>query len=213
ARLWRADVSTGFGEQRRVSLPDGTAALLNTDSALALGFRPGVRRVALLQGEALFEVTPDAVPFRVAALGGEVEALGTGFAVRAVAGEAAVTVTDGRVRVSAGGGPDGAVEVRPREQARYRDAGGPVRVAAVDLDEVLSWRAGRIVFEGRPFGEALAELARYVPETVVLADRRAAAEPVSAVFSVGQAVAAIAALAATQNLTMRRIPGLAILIS
>ncbi|KGM30526.1 FecR family protein, partial [Inquilinus limosus] len=39
ALLWRADHRTGIGEQARIPLPDGSTVLLNTDSAIALGFR------------------------------------------------------------------------------------------------------------------------------------------------------------------------------
>jgi transmembrane sensor len=219
ALLWRADHRTGIGEQARVSLPDGSAVLLNTDSAIALGFRPGLRLVTLLQGEALFEARRDAAaPFRVAALGGNTETEGAVFAVRAVEADATVTVAEGRGRVfgpaaaEAPVPPAGAVDLAAGQQAWYREGSAPGRAAPVDLGAVLAWRAGRIVFDRKPFAEAVAELGRYVPERVVLADRGRAAEPVGGVFSIREAQAALSALADTQGLPLRRVPGVVIVI-
>ncbi|WP_225771169.1 FecR domain-containing protein [Inquilinus sp. Marseille-Q2685] len=219
ALLWRADHRTGIGEQARIPLPDGSAVLLNTDSAIALGFRPGLRLVTLLQGEALFEARRDAAaPFRVAALGGNSETEGAVFAVRAVEDEATVTVAEGRAGVfgpaaaAAPMPPAGAVALAAGQQARYREGSAPGRAAPVDLGAALAWRAGRIVFDRKPFAEAVAELGRYVPERVVLADGGRAAEPVGGVFSIREAQAALAALAETQGLALRRVPGVVIVI-
>ncbi|WP_026872777.1 FecR family protein [Inquilinus limosus] len=219
ALLWRADHRTGVGEQARVSLPDGSTVLLNTDSAIALGFRPGLRLVTLLQGEALFEAGRDAAaPFRVAALGGNTETGGAAFAVRAIGEDVTVTLAKGRAGVfgpaaaEAPFPPAGAVDLVAGQQARYREGSAPGRAAPVDLGTALAWRAGRIVFDGKPFGEAVAELGRYVPERIVLADRSRAGEPVGGVFSIGEAQAALSALADTQGLPLRRIPGVVIVI-
>lgn len=218
--LLGADYRTEPGELREITLSDGTRVTLNTDSALALHFKPGLRLVELLQGEALFEVRNNAdALFRVSALGHNVDSLGTVFAVRATADEAKITVSEGHVRVS---GPSSAeaqstqaafVDVRARQQTSYSRDGNPAYAFAVDLDAELAWRSGRIIFEGRPFSQALAELSRYVPERVVLAARMTAEERVSAIFSTREASHAIMALAQTHGLTARRIPGVMILVS
>ncbi len=70
-----------------------------------------------------------------------------------------------------------------------------------------------MIFDGKPFGKALGELGRYVRERVVLGDRSRAGEPVSAIFSIRQANEAIVALARTQGLSVRRIPGIVIYVS
>ncbi len=106
-----------------------------------------------------------------------------------------------------------AVTIKPDEQTQYRRGGAPNPVTSIDPEQVLAWRTGRVIFEGRPFAAAIAELGRYVPERIVLVDRRARHDPVSAVFSIRQADAAVAALAETQGLTARRIPGVMIVIS
>ncbi|MGK9236853.1 FecR domain-containing protein [Inquilinus limosus] len=219
--LWQADHRTGIGEQARVALPDGSSALLNTDSAIALGFRPGLRLVTLLQGEALFEVRPDAsAPFRVAALGGNTQTGQAVLAVRALAGDVTVTVDQGRARVFGPSAPDGplpllpteAVDLDARQQVRYREGEAPGRPVPADPAMALAWRTGRIAFDRKPFAEAVAELGRYVPERIVLADRSRAGKPVGGVFSIREARAALSALADTQGLPLRRVPGVVIVI-
>ena len=79
----QADAMTAVGEVRELPLPDGSLAILNTDTAIAVDFGPEGRRVTLLKGEAEFIVEADADrPFSVAAEGGRATALGTTFAVR-----------------------------------------------------------------------------------------------------------------------------------
>lgn len=219
--LWQADYRTAAGEQKEVSLADGTRVTLNTDSALAVRYRQDLRFVELLQGEAMFDIGTDAAaPFRVSAFGGNTDAVSGSLSVRALDEEATVTVMSGEARVAAPALEDAtampvmaAITIKPDQQTRYRRGGSPSPATAIDPEQVLAWRTGRVIFEGRPFAEAVAELGRYVPEPIVLVDRSRSHDPVSAVFSIRQAQAAVAALAETQGLTARRIPGVMIVIS
>lgn len=219
-QLWRnADFMTGVGQQTDITLPDGSVATLNTDSAIAVDFTPDLRLVELLKGEAVFRVRPDtSALFRVAALGGNSDALGTTYSVKALDGTATITVTEGHVRVSgfaAPSDPAGAdrVELFAEQQTSYVSGGRPAAPSAVDSAAALAWRSGRVIFEGCPFGTAVAELGRYMPERIVMAPGVNADIPVSAIFSTGDALAAVQALAKTQGLTARRIPDLLVLIS
>lgn len=220
-RLWRADFATAVGEQKEIALPDGSIATLNTDSAIAVDFGPDLRLVRLLGGEAAFRVKPDAtMPFRVASLGGNSDALDAQFSVSALDGLATVTVAGGRARVSAPAAPDEVsrpdvafVEVNGDEQTRYAEGQRPLPAMAVDSGALLAWRSGRVIFEGRSFSSAVAELGRYVPERIVMAPGVASDLPVSAIFSTREAMAAVQALAKTQGRTARRIPGVAIIIA
>lgn len=218
---WNADFTTAVGEQARIPLPDGSVATLNTDSAIAVDFTPRLRLVTLLKGEAEFGVRADAsLRFRVAALGGNSDALGAAFAVKAVGGVATVTVREGRVRVAGPAAPTdpdeagaGGIDLAASEQTTYGAGGSPVPASAVDVGAVMAWRDGRVIFEGRPFSAAMAELGRYVPERIVLAPGVRTDVPVSAIFSTANALDAIGALAKTQGLAARRIPGVVILVA
>lgn len=218
---WNADFTTAVGEQARIALPDGSVATLNTDSAIAVDFTPQLRLVTLLKGEAEFGVRPDASSlFRVAALGGNSDALGTAFAVKAVEGVATVTVREGHVRVAGPASPTdldgpaaGGIDLAASEQTTYGAGEPPVPASTVDVEAVMAWRDGRVIFEGRPFAAAMAELGRYVPERIVLAPGVRPDVPVSAIFSTASARDAVEALAKTQGLVARRIPGVMILIA
>jgi transmembrane sensor len=216
-----ADFSTGIGEQAEFALPDGSVAALNTDSAIALDFRPDLRLVRLLKGEAEFRVRPlTSSFFRVATLGGNSDAFGTTFAVKALEGRATVTVTEGQVRVSAPAAPDdpaaptaASVDLAANEQTSYAEGAHPHAATPADSEMALAWRQGRVIFEGLPFAGAMAELGRYVPERIVMAPGVRKDVPVSAIFSTREALAAVEALARTQGRSARRIPGLMIVIS
>ncbi|MGV6873087.1 FecR family protein [Pseudochelatococcus sp. B33] len=218
---WRADFTTGVGEQADVTLPDGSVASLNTDTVLAVDFGARLRLVEILQGEAQFRVKPDdSALFRVAALGGNSDALGTTFSVSALDGVATVTVVEGRVRVAGPASPTdplaapvAGVELVASEQTSYVSGGSPEAATSVDIDVAMAWRSGRVIFEGRPFANAIAELGRYVPERIVMGPGVNADVPVSAIFSTREALSAVQALARTQGLTARRVPGVVILIT
>jgi transmembrane sensor len=76
------EYSTAVGEQRTVSLADGSTALLNTDSRVQTQFSRHLRRITLIRGEALFSVSHDpSRPFEVHALQGVTTAVGTQFDV------------------------------------------------------------------------------------------------------------------------------------
>lgn len=217
---WNADFQTGIGESAEFVLPDGSTAALNTDSAIAVRFQSDLRLIELLRGEAEFRVKPASeAAFRVAALGGNSDALGTVFSVQAIDDIATVTVAEGEVRVSGRvsqqetGGLERGVQLAANQQTRYAAGGFPDPAVAIDPDAVFAWRSGRIIFEGRPFDSAIAELGRYLPERIVFAPNASSSTPVSAIFSTGQAFAAVKALARTQGLTVRRVPGVVVLIS
>ncbi|WP_161915463.1 FecR domain-containing protein [Methylosinus sp. C49] len=218
--LLTADYRTAVGEQAEFSLPDGTRVTLDTDSALALRFRPGLRLVELLRGEALFDIVPGGdAPFRVAALDGGADAVDAAFSMRALGGAATVTVARGTALVFCPTAADAppmsrlsALEIGEGRQTRYVRGRAPGPPVVVDIEQTLAWRSGRVIFDGRPFADALAELGRYVPEPIVLTNRSRAQDPVSAIVSIRQAGAAVAALARTQGLTARRIPGVMILV-
>lgn len=218
---WRADFSTAVGEGATYTLPDGSVAALNTNSAISVDFRPDLRLINLLKGEAEFRVKPDrSSRFRVAALGGNSDAVGTTFAVRAVGDIATVTVSEGRVRVVGPADPrdasefgPGTVELNVEQQTSYSRGGHPEAPTSADVETALAWRSGRIIFDARPFASAIAELGRYVPERIVLATSAYDHVPISAIFKTKEALYAVEALARTQGLSTHRIPGVVMVIS
>ena len=154
------DYHTAVGEQRTVSLADGSTVQLNTDTALSVSLTEQRRRLTLHRGEAFFTVAPDtARPFEVEAGSGTIRALGTAFNVRTGSDRTTVTVTEHSIRIRVGN--ETSADVHAGERLRYRPDGGIDQVEEADIDRTLAWRHHRLIFENQPLPEVLAEVARY----------------------------------------------------
>lgn len=203
-----ADHRTGIGQQTTVTLPDGSVAYLNTDTAIDIAYSAERREVRLRHGEALFEVRKDAGrPFDVVALEGRTTAVGTAFAVRELESTATVTVTEGTVRVAS---PEGAVAspgvlVDAGHQVSYRQGSSPGSVRNADAGASTAWRQGVIAIRDRPLAEALAEIGRYRPGRILLLADTTRMQPVTARLAIADLDAGIDALASTQGLSVTRL--------
>ena len=95
----RLAVHTEIGQNKQVTLADGSTVQLNTNSGIATDYSRTERAVRLQRGEAHFVVRKDhARPFRVYTGNHMIEAVGTAF--RVLVGEATeVIVTEGQVRL------------------------------------------------------------------------------------------------------------------
>lgn len=204
---WQADHLTQAGEQKTVTLPDGSEMRLNTASAVALDFTGGKRRVKLLAGEAFFDVRPDpAHPFAVTAQFTETTVKSTAFAVRSEADEDVILLERGRVAVSRLAAPMDEVTLEPG-QAVAADAASISRPSVFDPQSTLAWREGRIVFQDEPFTSALDELDRYYDGTVLIASRRLDALKISGSYRIDDPRTAILTVAAAVGASETRLPG------
>lgn len=202
----RADYYNGGGQTMAVTLPDGSRAVLNRNSAIRVDFGETVRRVELLDGEVYVEVRPNpARPFRVVAGHGASEAVGTAYAVRKADRGTRVAVTEGRVVVTGAGEPGAAVSLRAGEGIRYADGRFLGRKFTVNGEDALAWRNGKIVLVNRSLSTALAELERYHHGRILLLGGAQAYQPVSGVIDLERLEDGIAALAATHGLTVTRV--------
>lgn len=184
-----ADVATATGEQRRVTLDDGTALALNTDTALQLRFDATQRRIVLTRGEIALASGPDAGaarhrPLQVQTPHGLLEALGTRFIVRLLGDGIQVAVEEGvvalrpaqpvaRLLQASGRGsrqgfpapPDGAALPPASGFAR---AGQVMQMTRQDLAPADTlgldpggWVDGALVCRGMRLDHFLAEVSRY----------------------------------------------------
>ncbi|MDE1150403.1 MAG: FecR domain-containing protein [Azospirillaceae bacterium] len=174
-----ADHISGVGQVETVMLADGSTVELGPDSAIAIDYGQGGRRVRLLAGQAMFEVRPDpARPFRVTAGDVTTTVLGTGFDVRMIGDETSVAVRHGRVRVE---GAAGASELGAGDWVRI---GPDVAMASgVEAPELVGgWRSGKVAVRNRPIAEAIAEIRPWYHGEIVLADRALGAMPVTGTY-------------------------------
>ncbi len=197
-----ADHHTAPGEQKTVTLEDGSVVRLGPATAIAVDYSDAARRIKLLGGIAEFVPVPLAEsgnrPFVVLAANGTARALGTRFTVNRMphAVEVAVLEHDVEVRPGGGGGASPPVVLSPGQSIRYSEAGVGA-VEEVGLDTAISWRHGSLVFDHRPLGDVVAELNRRRYGTIVIADRGLASRTVSGVFEAGEPEAAFATIVET----------------
>lgn len=179
---------TSTGETRIVRLEDGSRITLNTNSLVAVDYAANKRRIRLLRGEALFEVSKDpGRPFIVMHEGGQVRALGTTFVVRDDPRESSITLIEGRVEVTReiAGAKKTAARVAilsPGERITVTPKAGAV-IDHPALNIVTAWRKGEIMFDNTRLIDAAAEFNRYVRGNEILIDPSVASLPLSGVFT------------------------------
>ncbi|RFC36808.1 MAG: FecR family protein [Candidatus Nitrotoga sp. SPKER] len=162
---WTADYRTSTGEQRKLTLADGTLVVLNTTSAIDVDYNDTTRLIQLRTGEMFITTAQDKPattlmrPFVVETAEGTVRALGTRFVVRQENGSSHVAVYEG------------AVEIEPfdaRDQKIVVSAGQALNFTRQTRDTVLSadenaiaWTEGMIVAEKIRLGDFIDSLRRY----------------------------------------------------
>lgn len=103
SQQWSADYRTAFGQQRELTLADGSKITLNTDTAIDVLFDANQRLIHLREGEILVQTAPDisplARPFLVSTRQGRMQALGTRFTVRELQPRTHLAVLEGAVKV------------------------------------------------------------------------------------------------------------------
>jgi transmembrane sensor len=156
--------ATAIGEQRTLSLADGSHVVLDTDTRLDVRFARGERHLLLQQGRAEFQVYEDpARPFVVQAGAAEVTATGTQFQVRLTSGQGEVTLREGQVRVASSQRTEVAT-LSPGERVTVTTAGGLEGVqslSAAELAAAEGWTVGELVVQEWPLATLIAEMNRY----------------------------------------------------
>ncbi len=215
--------STAVGQQRDVTLADGSIVSLNTNSIVEVDMTRRNREIHLRKGEAHFQVAHDrSRPFLVHAGDAVVRAVGTEFEVRLLADQHVdVVVNEGRVEVQAtpsgaavGAGP--APGRRPAAAFRAVHAGERLSTASADysvkevtaqqLSSEMAWREGAIVFDGEPLSAAIAEIERYTDARIVISDPSTAALRVGGRFRTGDVSDFFRGLESALPIAVRRAP-------
>jgi transmembrane sensor len=166
--------STQIGAISTVALADGSKITLNTDSQIHVALDARERRIELDQGEAFFEVAKDpARPFIVEIADKRVIAVGTKFSVRRVSNDIRVLVTEGRVKIERVGSPAKAPQTQLTAGSEARTAQAAVLVdqpAPMEVEQLLSWRTGYIVFRDTTLADAVADFNRYTVRKIFIED-------------------------------------------
>jgi transmembrane sensor len=183
---------TAVGEQRAITLADGSIVRLNARSKLTVKFSESRRAVELLEGQALFQVAKDVHrPFTVTSDGTRVQAVGTEFDVRRKRSSLVVTVVEGRVAVfdvppgakaATSNARGGAMYVSAGEQVTMSPAGAG-SAKPVDPATATAWTRRQLVFESTPLIEVAEEFNLYNTRRLVIRDPALQALQMDGVFS------------------------------
>ncbi len=198
---------TRSGEQRTLTLEDGTRVYLNTASRMHVRYSRDSRRVELDDGEAFFEVAKHADwPFVVIAGGRQVVARGTAFLVRRDDERLAITLVEGKVTVAPAGEalasattaatgpatsqpapPEGAKDhftLSPGQRVTFAGHAAP-KLDQPSLEGVTAWQHGQVVLDHTPLADAAAEMNRYSDIKLRIEDPAARRAEVTGIFRTG----------------------------
>ncbi|MFQ1062206.1 FecR family protein [Bordetella trematum] len=207
---WRADYRSGHAV-RSVALPDGSTAILDAESAIALTFNAGQRTLELLQGKVYIQARarqPGQAALQVITRHATATALGTRFSVQTGGDGTGVTVYEHEVAVDClSCQPLRRVIVSPGQRVRIDD--GRLSQADAPAGPAPAWSQGLASFDDMPLAQAAAELARYSGQAIIVLG--AARElRVSGTVAIADAREALSFLLASRAVRVSSLPGLLI---
>ena len=178
---------------RAITLPDGSAAVLNRRTRLRARFSARERRLDLTPGsQAVFDIVHDPTrPLTVAIDGTSVTVLGTRFDIDETAGRLKVAVARGTVLVAL---PKGELVRLPAGRALTRTESGAVSVQAADPQDVDAWTRGSLIYDETPLAQVASDLSRYSREPIAV-DEDAAPLRFTGALSIDKASLMLARLA------------------
>jgi transmembrane sensor len=187
--------ATTFGEQRSITLADGSVIDINSHSKIRVRYSVKERDVELLGGQALFHVAKNPTrPFIVSSGTTRVRAVGTEFDVYKKLGGTVVTVVEGRVAVlpqsdTPGGGKTASYQIAvptndatdlhtPRNPGVLLSAGEQLLVTPTAMRKAdhpniaiaTSWTQRQLQFESASLSDVAEEFNRYNERQLVIED-------------------------------------------
>jgi transmembrane sensor len=190
--------ATTFGEERSITLEDGSVIDINSHSKITVRYSADERDVDLLEGQALFHVAKNpARPFFVNSAATQVRAIGTEFDVYQKLGGTVVTVVEGRVAVLSRSDTRTGEAVGPHEAAVpgggaadarkppiggnppiFLSAGEQVLVTPLSMEKAdhpniaiaTAWTQRQLEFESASLSDVAEEFNRYNQRQLVIED-------------------------------------------
>jgi transmembrane sensor len=159
-------IHTTFGENRTITLPDGSTVLLNGNTTLTYtdSWTDDKSREVWLDGEGFFTVTKKKhrggrVKFVTHTSGLDITVLGTQFNVNTRRGSTAVTLLEGRVQLSKPDGPAGKIiEMKPGQFAATKPSVETVEVREEKPQLHTSWVEHQFVFDDTALNDIAQQL-------------------------------------------------------
>jgi transmembrane sensor len=194
-------IETAVGQQRTITLEDGSTVEVNTHTAVTVHFTPRKREVRLADGEARFTVAKNRErPFIVTTPQACVRAVGTVFNVQVGSHRTAVAVFEGQVRVFGRAEEMQVAQspiLSPQPKSRFVEppedlyagqraavsrTGTILRDAGPSIERVSAWTRRQLVFRDEPLSDLVAEFNRYHNKALRIEDPGLAGFRVSGTF-------------------------------
>ncbi len=177
--------STQFGQQKTITLTDGSTIKLNTNTIIEVAYSDLQRKITLIRGEAKFDVAKDnSRPFTVISGENAFTALGTIYNVqRDNSHNMELLVKEGRVLVSKANTSRTVLlaaiknsQSRPLvssekvnnivtagEKLAVVDENSSTKqiLSIADMEKELAWQQGMLIFDGESLSHVLSEVQRY----------------------------------------------------
>jgi transmembrane sensor len=185
--------ATEIGEQRDVSLEDGTVVRLDTNSEIRVSMNDQRRRVQLRRGRAHFDVAEDPTrPFQViareqvvTASHGEFDVSEEGVLVSVLPQAAPVQVAAERAATAGVSSPR---TIMPGQLVVFAED-KVVRQEQPEMKRATAWRYGRLALFEEPLADAVTQMNRYTRRPIVILDAGISQMRISGNYSVGDAQA------------------------
>lgn len=207
----RADFTTTTGVSQAITLEDGSRVLLAPDSALASQFSGAKRGVVLLKGEAFFDVAHDRnKPFVVEGGGLNIEVLGTAFDVKLDSNQSEVALARGSIKASASASIETLV---PGDVLELDHNSQSVTKTRIPVEDIGSWRDGRLYVVDAPIGSVVAQIQRYHSAWISIPDRALATQRVTGIYDLTTPDEALRALVDPYGGKVRKMADLVRVIS
>ncbi|MGF7151135.1 transmembrane sensor [Sphingomonas zeicaulis] len=179
------NATTRVGEKRRVPLPDGSVAYLNTDSSLSWRFTAGKRMLRLDRGELALDLRPGGAAVLRANDAALPLAPGL-FDARIRDGHAELTLVDGAAMPLPGG--DRAMVLHPKMSVIVdQDRAPRLQPRSTEqVESLMAWRAGEIVFLDQSVAEATADFNRHLTRKIIVTNPDLAREKIGGRFDLNR---------------------------
>ncbi len=205
---------TSFGEQKTVTLPDGSTVLLNSKSTLTypIEFSENARQVSI-EGEGLFSVTKNAnKPFTAMANSVKTTVLGTQFNVNAYSEDSviAVSLLEGSVMINQA---ENELLLVPNEQATFSLKEKTFEKSEFDSNEIMAWQANKIVLKNTNFNSIKNLIQREYGVNIEFEQPEIGEFKISGTFDDPELKTLIATICAVKSLEFKNTDNHSILIS
>jgi transmembrane sensor len=215
-----ARYTTHFGQQRRITLPDGSVVVLNGNSTLetASHWEQVGRREVWLTGEAYFEVNhlasknvrevasaPSRLQFQVHAGDVDVTVLGTKFNVNSRGEHTQVVLNSGKVQLDRHAVfHTEHVLLKPGELAEYSAPARSLTTKTVNASSYSSWTHGYLTFDHTPLADIIPLVQQTYGLNLTVTDKNLLRQQVTGSVPNDNAEVLLAALSKALNVKISR---------